>query len=91
MQSMRYKTKVAPEMRAIFEQFVMTVEGMLFEKAKVNPKMMIKLSEFEHFPRFFVPDTPLSALTPPPLETGGIDTSKVKNIPEIAKDKEPKK
>ena len=83
MQSMQYKRLVHPDMKEVFEDKVMAIEGFLYEKAKVNPKMMMKLGEHEYFPRFFQTDIPLSSLTAteePPMPE--VDTGKIKSLPQ---------
>ena len=84
MQSMTYKRQVPDEIKTAFVTIMKTVEGFLYEKAKVNSKMLATISQMPYFPRFFTVDIPLAQLamdTPPmPPEGTGADTSPLKEL-----------
>jgi hypothetical protein len=85
MQAFSFKTGVDDETRDVFELYMKTLEGLMWERAKKNAKFAMQLSDLDNYPMFFTIEQPLSAIIAmhqmpmqqDPLQ-GGADTTKVK-------------
>lgn len=83
MQSFSFRSKVSEEIRDTFEMYMMVLEGMMFQRAKINAKFANELSQLSMYPVYFKMEEPLSAIIQrhmmpiqqDPLQ-GGADTTK---------------
>jgi len=82
IQAIAFKMKVPPETIQKMEDYIMTMEGLMFERATKNTKFLMSLMEFDNYPMFFTTPAPLSSLMPVmPKEGGsggGADTTNMK-------------
>lgn len=85
MQSFSFRSKVNQETRDTFEMYVMVLEGMMFQRAKLNAKFATELAQLDQYPIYFKLEEPLAMVIQKhmmpmqgdPLQ-GGADTTKTK-------------
>jgi hypothetical protein len=71
VESLMYKTKLAPEVKAMIDEYIMGLEVLMWEHSVQNPKFAQILMGYEKFPMFFSVPQPPMPVTPPPMEGGG--------------------
>lgn len=84
IQDYGFKKRVLGQTRAAVYTYIEVLEGLLWEKSKLNGKLAEAIGQLDYFPSFFKPDIPDPALTPPPFEGGGnveqpMDLNKMEN------------
>lgn len=88
METTGYKTMVKAEIKKLIEQRILTLEGLMFQKAKKNLMFLQKLMLLDKYPIYYEPEVPLQQLAmmmqappmPPGPTPGAMDTSKIKNM-----------
>lgn len=89
MQSFTFRDTVSKEIQLAFEQYIMTLEYLMFERAKKNFKFLQELLTLDMYPIYFKPEIPVFQLqqmmmAPPaaPAATNPpVQTEKMKNMP----------
>lgn len=91
MQAMYFRSKVSKEVRQVVEDYLLVLEGLMFEKAKRNAKFCQELTQISVYPIFYTPSMPLMQLMQ--MHMGGntnqqpqaaqpkVDTSKMESLP----------
>lgn len=59
LQSFTYKSATSPAIRQKFEEYVMTLEGLMFLRARTNIKFLTELMALDMYPMFFTLPMPL--------------------------------
>jgi len=59
LQSFTYKSATSPVIRQKFEEYVMTLEGLMFLRARTNIKFLTELMALDMYPMFFTLPMPL--------------------------------
>ena len=81
IQSISFKTRVKPEVQTTVYKYISTLEGLLWIKARKNPKLASELAMLNFYPMFFdvgdVASEPTPPLDPesPEMETGKMDNT----------------
>ncbi len=91
IQQPRFKTKVDPQIKNSIAEYIKTLEYLMFERAKVNMKFAMELSELDNYPMYFRPEISLLKLIAMlqmdaqgvmPQQNPSMKTDKVENLPE---------
>jgi hypothetical protein len=87
IQTMAYRTKVPPQVKAVIEQRILTIEGLMYIHCRKNMKFLTEVMQLSHYPIYFEPEIPLVQLaqmmqTPiqPEAPSPAADTTKVTNL-----------
>lgn len=86
MQSADFKQRVDRETQSRLAMYIMTLEGLMYDKATKNQKFLAQLMEEDCYPIFFKPDMPLfqlqQAMMAPPVQAGAqpVNTKEMKTI-----------
>jgi hypothetical protein len=88
METTGYKTMVSEEIKSAIQTRILTIEGLMYQKAKQNLLFLQKLMLEDKFPIYYIPEMPLYQLSmmmqAPPAPIGpqqsGVDSSKIKNM-----------
>lgn len=77
VESLVYKTKLAPEIKTAIDDYIMGIEILMWQKSVENTKFATILTTFEKYPMFFSPPQPPQPIAPPTQgggAPGGADT-----------------
>jgi len=84
LQSISFKTRVPAEIQQVVFSYIKTMEGLLFLKARKNPKLAMELATLNYYPAFF--DVGDLATEPTPLiegETAEMESDKMNNTAKV--------
>lgn len=86
MQSADFKQRVDQETQSRLGIYLMTLEGLMYDKATKNMKFLSQLMQEDCYPIFFKPEMPLAQLQmamqqpPQPLQPQPVNTGEMKTI-----------
>lgn len=81
IQDFGFKKRILGQKRKAIYSYIKTVESLLWEKSKLNPKVFASLQQTDYFPSFFMPDIADPSLMTPDYvgEANGMETGQMKN------------
>jgi hypothetical protein len=64
IQSINFREKAGPNVKKMFYDYLITLEGLMYERAKMNAKFFTELMGLDNYPMYFTPpnDMPISQL-----------------------------
>lgn len=65
IQDYGFKTRTDEPLKQKIYTYIKTLEGLLWTKSKLNPKVQMELSALDYFPSFFKPDIPNPTIANP--------------------------